>query len=145
MGCRSRITRFSMRPILEAARRRTSFFFASRRSIQSFRLARHGRSSNSSPRSPWWRWIINMQGNQITRRAALLTAGLGLIFVLGCRQDMQDQPKFFPQRGTDFYADGRSVRPQVENTVARSQLHENGYFSTGFVGGKEGDGMPFPV
>ncbi len=58
---------------------------------------------------------------------------------------MQDQPKFFPQRGTDFYADGRSVRPQVENTVARSQLHEDTYFYTGFSGGKEGDGMPFPV
>jgi hypothetical protein len=67
------------------------------------------------------------------------------MFALGCRQDMQDQPKFFPQRGTDFYADGRSVRPQVENTVARGQLHENGYFYTGFVGAKEGDGMPFPV
>ena len=66
------------------------------------------------------------------------------MFVLGCRQDMQDQPKFFPQRGTDFYADGRSVRPQVENTVARGQLHEDGYFYTGLINGKEGDGLPFP-
>ena len=33
---------------------------------------------------------------------------------------MHNQPKFYPQRGTDFYADQRSVRPQVENTVARS-------------------------
>jgi mono/diheme cytochrome c family protein len=86
-----------------------------------------------------------MQGNQIARRAAAATAALGLMFVLGCRQDMQDQPKFFPQRGTDFYADGRSVRPQVENTVARGQLHENGYFYTGLVNGKEADGLPFPV
>ena len=44
-----------------------------------------------------------------------------------------------------FYADGRSVRPQVENTVARGQLHENSYFYTGLINGKEGDGMPFPV
>jgi hypothetical protein len=58
---------------------------------------------------------------------------------------MQDQPKFIPQRGTDFYADGRSVRPQVENTVARGQLHEDAYFYTGMQGEKEGDGMPFPV
>ena len=63
----------------------------------------------------------------------------------GCRQDMHDQPKFFPQRGTDFYADGRSVRPQVANTVARGQLHEDAYFYTGLVNGKEGDGLPFPV
>jgi hypothetical protein len=58
---------------------------------------------------------------------------------------MQDQPKFFPQRGTDFYADGRSVRPQVLNTVARGQLHADTYFYTGLVNGKEGDGLPFPV
>ncbi len=58
---------------------------------------------------------------------------------------MHDQPKFFPQRGTDFYADGRSVRPQVENTVARTQLHEDDYFHTGLINGKEGDGMPYAV
>lgn len=58
---------------------------------------------------------------------------------------MHDEPKFFPQRGTSFFADGRSVRPQVENTVARGQLHEDSYFYTGFSGGREGDGLPFPV
>jgi hypothetical protein len=58
---------------------------------------------------------------------------------------MQDQPKFIPQRGTDFYTDGRSARPQVENTVARGQLHGDAYFYTGMQGGKEGEAMPFPV
>src|SRR5260370_41323296 len=67
------------------------------------------------------------------------------LVLAGCRQDMQDQPKFFPQRGTDFYTDGRSVRPQVENTVARGQLRDNAYFYTGLVNGKEGEGMPFPA
>jgi len=86
-----------------------------------------------------------MQATQIARRAAFATAALSLLFVAGCRQDMQDEPKFFPQRGTNFYPDGRSVRPQVENTVARGQLHENSYFYTGLINGKEGDGMPFPV
>jgi hypothetical protein len=76
---------------------------------------------------------------------AALGAMSAMLVLAGCRQDMQDQPKFFPQRGTDFYADGRSVRPQVENTVARNQLHEDGYFYTGLVNGKEGDGMPFPA
>src|ERR1700678_4415181 len=75
--------------------------------------------------------------------AAVMLAATALL--AGCRQDMQDQPKFYPQRGTTFYADGRSVRPQVENTVARGQLHEDTYFSTGLVNGKEGDGLPFPV
>jgi mono/diheme cytochrome c family protein len=67
------------------------------------------------------------------------------VATIGCRQDMQDQPKFFPQRGTTFYTDGRSVRPQVANTVARNQAHPDSYFATGLVDGKEGDGLPFPV
>ena len=63
----------------------------------------------------------------------------------GCRQDMQDQPKFIPQRGSSFYPDGRSVRPQVANTVAREQAEEGSYFATGMVNGREGDGMPLTV
>jgi hypothetical protein len=86
-------------------------------------------------------------GNSVQKLKKLAAFGAmaATLVLAGCRQDMQDQPKFFPQRGTDFYADGRSVRPQVENTVARSQLHENGYFYTGLINGKEGDGMPFPA
>jgi len=70
---------------------------------------------------------------------------LGTALLSGCRQDMHNQPKFVPQRGTDFYADGRSARPQVENTVARTQLHEDSYFYTGMLNGKEGDALPFPA
>ncbi len=72
-------------------------------------------------------------------------ATVGVLLLAGCRQDMHNQPKFYPQRGTEFYADGRSARPQVENTVARNQLRRDAYFFSGFDGGKEGDGMPFPV
>ena len=76
---------------------------------------------------------------------AVLGAMAATLVLAGCRQDMHDQPKFFPERGTNFYPDGRSVRPQVENTVARGQLHEDSYFFTGLINGKEGDAMPFPV
>jgi hypothetical protein len=79
--------------------------------------------------------------HRLVALAAIAASGL----MAGCRQDMHDQPKFIPQRGTDFYADGRSVRPQVEETVARGQLHEDTYFYTGLQNGKEGDAMPFPV
>src|ERR1022692_2825636 len=73
-----------------------------------------------------------------------------LLLVAGCRQDMQDQPKMFPQRGTDFFADHRGARPQVLNTVARGQLREDSYFYTGVVQGANGyreekNLMPFPV
>jgi hypothetical protein len=71
---------------------------------------------------------------------------LGVAGLAGCRQDMHNQPKFYPQRGTTFFADNRSVRPQVENTVARGQLHEDNYFYTGIdASGNEGAAMPFPV
>ncbi len=85
---------------------------------------------------------IRMQKlNKLAALGAFVCAGL----LAGCRQDMHDEPKFFPQRGTSFYTDGRSVRPQVENTVARNQLHEDSYFYTGLSGGREGDTMPFAV
>ena len=78
----------------------------------------------------------------MTRTISAMGAMVAMVMLAGCRQDMHDQPKFFPQRGTSFYADGRSVRPQVENTVARNQLHEDSYFFTGLQNGKEGDGVP---
>ena len=74
--------------------------------------------------------------------AAVLALSLGLA---GCRQDMQDQPKFVPLRSTTFFADGRSARSQLAGTVARGQNNPDDYFLTGMVGGKEGDALPFPV
>jgi cytochrome c553 len=73
-----------------------------------------------------------------------------MMLVTGCRQDMQNQPKIRSQRGSDFFADQRGARPQVANTVARGQLHEDSYFYTGVVQGANGyreekNEMPFPV
>jgi len=81
----------------------------------------------------------------------LSIAGLSVLFLLaGCRQDMQNQPKLIPQRGSDFFSDHRGARPQVMNTVARGQLREDSYFYTGVVQGANGyreekNLMPFPV
>ena len=71
--------------------------------------------------------------------------GVAAMACAGCRQDMQNQPKFIPQRSTTFFADGRSVRPQVAHTVARGQLGEDSFFYTGLIEGKEADLMPYPV
>jgi len=73
-----------------------------------------------------------------------------LLLAVGCRQDMQNQPKLIPQRGSDFFADHRGARPQVVNTVARGQLREDSYFYTGVIQGANGyreeqNLMPFPV
>lgn len=85
------------------------------------------------------------RAQETNRRVRALVLFAGAALLSGCRQDMHNQPKFYPQRGSTFYADGRSVRPQVENTVARGQLHEDSYFNTGMVNGAEGTTMPFPV
>ncbi len=73
-----------------------------------------------------------------------------LLLIAGCRQDMQNQPKLIPQRGSEMFADHRGARPQVVNTVARGQLHEDSYFYTGVIQGANGyreeqNLMPFPV
>ncbi len=84
------------------------------------------------------------------RMTTAFALAAGSLFVAGCRQDMHNQPKFIPQRGTEFFADHRSARPQVENTVARGGLHEDSYFYTGTVLGANGyreekDLLPFPA
>jgi hypothetical protein len=70
---------------------------------------------------------------------------LVMLTVTGCRQDMQDQPRFKPLAESDFFADLRSARTPVEGTVARGQLREDSYFYTGKFGNNPGDYMPFPV
>ena len=51
------------------------------------------------------------------RTATLAMAALALVGAAGCRQDMHNQPKYRPLRGTAFFADGSSSRPLVEGTV----------------------------
>ena len=70
---------------------------------------------------------------------------LSLLILVGCRQDMHDQPRFKPLAQSDFYADLRSARNPVEGTVARGDLREDSYFYTGKIGPNPGDYMPFPV
>jgi mono/diheme cytochrome c family protein len=63
--------------------------------------------------------------------ASLLAAALCAIALSGCdeaiRQDMANQPKNRPESASDFFADGRSARPLVENTVARGSLDNDVY------------------
>ena len=91
-----------------------------------------------------WRWSIKAS-RTTTRRVVGLGALATLALVAGCRQDMHNQPKEYPQRGTEFFADGRSARPQVLHTVSRNQVNEASYFQTGLQNGREQDYLPFPV
>jgi len=63
--------------------------------------------------------------------SALIGAVLCALALAGCeetiRQDMANQPKNRPESPSDFFADGRSVRPLLENTVARGAIADDVY------------------
>ena len=63
--------------------------------------------------------------NSSLSRVALRICALASVFLLtGCslKQDMAQQPKNRPLSPSDFFTDGRSARPLVENTVPRGAL-----------------------
>jgi len=79
------------------------------------------------------------------RSLAITLLAFSSLLAAGCsRLDMQDQPKYKPQRPSDFFADGRSGRPELEGTIARGELHED----TAFYDGKDAVGndiAEFPI
>jgi len=59
---------------------------------------------------------------------------------------MHDQPKYIPLRPSDFFGDGRSERPLIDDTVARGHLNDDTAFYTGKTpDGKDVESFPFPV
>jgi mono/diheme cytochrome c family protein len=77
--------------------------------------------------------------------AALLLCAASLFLFAGCdemsiRQDMANQPKNRPLSPSEFFADGRSERPLIENTVARGAIDNDVYNVS-----KDFAGYPLPV
>jgi mono/diheme cytochrome c family protein len=70
----------------------------------------------------------------------MLAAGL-----VACRQDMHNQPRYKPLAPSDFFGDGRSERPAVEDTVARGQLRIDELRYTGKLAGEDSPVFPFPI
>jgi|JFJP01.1.fsa_nt_gi mono/diheme cytochrome c family protein len=70
-----------------------------------------------------------------------------LVVTTGCTMNMRDQPKRAPLQTSSFFADGRSARPFVANTIARGQLKINDpllYTGMG-ADGKLSEVYPFPI
>ena len=66
-----------------------------------------------------------------SRCLAAACAAASLIFGGGCeylRQDMANQPKNRPLSPSEFFGDGRSERPLVENAVARGAIADDELF-----------------
>lgn len=81
----------------------------------------------------------------IVRRSTCAMAAACILAIAGCRQDMHDQPKYVPLRGSTFFSDGRSARPLVEGTVARGHLDADRLLNTGKENGRPADEFPEPV
>jgi len=84
--------------------------------------------------------ITELRG-RLVLAAALAIATLSA----GCRNDMHDQPKYKGQRGSEFFADGRSERPLVPGTVARGHLDDDEQLYTGKLDGQPVTTFPAPV
>lgn len=75
-------------------------------------------------------------GNSCRAAFCLLLSAYCLLAAVGCRRDMQDQPKMKPYRQSTFFRDGLSSRPPVEGTVARGFLKTDKEFFTGKKAGR---------
>src|SRR5213082_499682 len=75
-------------------------------------------------------------------RRSLVAAAISAVLLAGCslKQDMAYQPKNRPLSPSDFFTDGRSERPLVENTVARGALADDDLFVP-----KDSNAFPLPV
>lgn len=75
----------------------------------------------------------------------LLLIALPAVFLIGCRQDMHDQPKYRTYAYSEFWNDARSARPRVENTIARGQLHTDAKMFKGKDGDAFTNTIPYTV
>jgi mono/diheme cytochrome c family protein len=96
-----------------------------------------------SPKLPTSGFLIGV--HRRSSAAGLVSFLAAAVLLAGCRQDMQDQPKYIPLRPSTFFDDGRSERPLVEGTVARGHLDADVAFYTGKTDGKPIDAFPVPI
>src|SRR4051794_28864132 len=109
---------------------------ASRRAIRG--------STSSARAASSKRWDRGRSRPLTTSRAAAIV-GLVAVVAAGCRQDMQDQPKYQPLEASSFFADGAASRQLPQNTVARGQLKDDPLLYTGKVGDEPATEFPFTI
>jgi mono/diheme cytochrome c family protein len=73
-------------------------------------------------------WRTSRRDREVGSISLLLLSLAGL---LGCRQDMHDQPKLEPLERSPMFADGRGSRDPVDGTVARGQLRADRHLHEG--------------
>jgi hypothetical protein len=87
--------------------------------------------------------MTNSLRKRRTSRVFAAVCGAACLALLGgcsLKQDMAQQPKNRPLSPSDFFTDGRSERPLLENTVARGSIADDALLIP-----KESNGFPLPV
>ena len=78
------------------------------------------------------------------RPSLIAIAALSAVGFAGCqntlRQDMANQPRQNPLSPSEFFADGRSERPALENTVVRGSVQDDS-----LIVPKDSNAFPLPV
>lgn len=68
---------------------------------------------------------LTMSKSRTSGAVSILLALTALVGTAGCRQDMQDQPKIKPLRGSKFFSDGLGSRQPIEGTIPRGYLRDD--------------------
>ncbi|MEJ5251728.1 MAG: cytochrome c [Chthonomonadetes bacterium] len=79
------------------------------------------------------------------RLLALIIATAAVMSLAGCHTDMWHQPKLKAQSANNFFADGKTDRPLVTNSVPVGYLRDNEAFYTGKVANKPVAQLPVPL
>jgi mono/diheme cytochrome c family protein len=83
--------------------------------------------------------------NQKPETVLALALCATMFILLGCEQQMADQPRYDPLEPSNFFADGQSARPAVENAIARGTLREDEHLYDGMTKGAPATTFPFPI
>jgi mono/diheme cytochrome c family protein len=67
------------------------------------------------------------------------------VVLVGCTQQMAEQPRCGPLEQSAFFDDGRCAQQPVEGTVARGYLRLDEHLYTGKVDGPVADALPFAL
>ena|SRR5947209_1427062 len=73
----------------------------------------------------------------VKRPIVLMLLCASAFLFAGCRQDMQNQPRYKPYRASGFFRDNLSSRPLVEGTIPRGYLRDDTLLYTGKATGTQ--------
>ncbi len=79
------------------------------------------------------------------RRCLIVCGAAVLLLMLGCRQQMADQPRYDPFEKSTFFPDMLSARPLAVGAVPHDFVEQDEFFDLGLINGQPADRLPFAI